>query len=73
MAKMHATEVAQKVIDHAVQLHGGLGVTKGMMVEKLYQDIRPLRIYEGTSEVQSLVIARQVIRDFALNEEGEAS
>ncbi|HET9018952.1 MAG TPA: acyl-CoA dehydrogenase family protein [Acetobacteraceae bacterium] len=60
MAKLHATEAAQRVIDDAVQMFGGLGVTSGMTVESLYREIRALRIYEGASEVQKLVIARQV-------------
>lgn len=59
MAKLHATETAQQVIDAAVQLHGGRGVTKGCIVEALYRDIRALRIYEGASEVQQVIIARQ--------------
>ena len=59
MAKLFATETAQRVIDEAVQLHGGLGVKKGVKVEELYRDIRALRIYEGASEVQQLIIARQ--------------
>lgn len=57
MAKLHATEAAQRVIDSAVQLFGGLGVVHGMPVENLYREIRALRIYEGTSEIQKLVIA----------------
>lgn len=61
MAKWFATEAAQRVIDGAVQLHGGRGVESGQMVERLYRDIRSLRIYEGTSEVQQLVIAGQVM------------
>ncbi|MCC7410861.1 MAG: acyl-CoA dehydrogenase family protein [Gammaproteobacteria bacterium] len=61
MAKLYATEAAQRVIDAAVQLHGGLGVTRGVKVEELYREIRALRIYEGASEVQKLVIARQVL------------
>jgi acyl-CoA dehydrogenase len=61
MAKLHATEAAQRVIDSAVQLFGGLGVTSGSVVERLYRDIRPLRIYEGTSEIQKLIIANQII------------
>ncbi len=61
MAKLFATETAQKVIDEAVQLHGGLGVKKGVKVEELYRDIRALRIYEGASEVQQLIIARQTL------------
>jgi acyl-CoA dehydrogenase len=55
MAKMYATEAAQKIIDRAVQLHGGLGVTTSV-VEQLYREIRPLRIYEGTTEIQKLII-----------------
>ncbi|MEA3032162.1 MAG: acyl-CoA dehydrogenase, partial [Sphingomonadales bacterium] len=58
LAKLHATEAAQSVIDKAVQMFGGLGVTKGVPVERLYREIRALRIYEGASEVQKLVIAR---------------
>ena len=61
MAKMYATEAAQRVIDSAVQLWGGLGVVSGVPVERLYREIRALRIYEGTTEIQKLVIARQVI------------
>jgi len=61
MAKLAATEAAQRVIDSAVQLHGGLGVTSGVKVEQLYRDIRALRIYEGASEVQKLVIARELL------------
>ena len=59
MAKLYATEEAQKIIDQAVQLHGGLGVKVGSKVEELYREIRALRIYEGASEVQKLIIARQ--------------
>lgn len=61
MAKLHATEIAQTVIDKAVQLHGGDGVRSGEVVERLYREIRALRIYEGASEVQKLIIARQVL------------
>jgi acyl-CoA dehydrogenase len=61
MAKMVATEAAQRVIDAAVQLHGGLGVKSGSPVEGLYREIRALRIYEGATEVQKLVIARQLL------------
>jgi len=60
MAKLHATEAAQQVIDAAVQMFGGLGVTLGITVEALYREIRALRIYEGASEVQKLIIARQL-------------
>jgi acyl-CoA dehydrogenase len=62
MAKLAATEGAQQVIDRAVQIFGGLGVRSGEMVERLYREIRPLRIYEGASEVQKLIIAREVFR-----------
>jgi acyl-CoA dehydrogenase len=61
MAKLFATEKAQTVIDKAVQLHGGDGVRRGHIVEKLYREIRALRIYEGASEVQKVVIARQTL------------
>ena len=63
MAKLYATEAAQEVIDAALQLHGGLGVVSGHPVEKLYREIRALRIYEGASEVQKIVIARQHLAD----------
>jgi acyl-CoA dehydrogenase len=61
MAKLFATEQAQQVIDKAVQLHGGDGVRRGHVVERLYREIRALRIYEGASEVQKVIIARQVL------------
>ena len=61
MAKLFATEEAQKVIDSAVQIFGGLGVTRGHIAERLYREIRALRIYEGASEVQKLVIATQLL------------
>jgi acyl-CoA dehydrogenase len=61
MAKLHATETAQDVIDRAVQLHGGDGVRRGHVVESLYREIRALRIYEGASDVQKIVIARQML------------
>ena len=60
MAKLYATERAQHVIDKAVQLHGGDGVRRGHIVERLYREIRALRIYEGASEVQKVIIARQL-------------
>jgi acyl-CoA dehydrogenase len=63
MAKLYATESAQRVIDDAVQLFGGRGVVVGEPVERLYREIRALRIYEGTSEIQRLVIAGQVIKE----------
>jgi acyl-CoA dehydrogenase len=65
MAKMTATETAQQVIDRAVQLFGGRGVARGEIVERLYRDIRALRIYEGATEVQKLIIGRELIRDAA--------
>jgi acyl-CoA dehydrogenase len=61
MAKLFATESAQKIIDKAVQLHGGDGVRRGHIVEKLYREIRALRIYEGASDVQKIIIARQTL------------
>lgn len=64
MAKMHATEGAQRVIDHAVQLLGGRGVVAGHPVERLYREIRALRIYEGATEVQKLIIAGQVLDEY---------
>lgn len=61
MAKLYATEAAQQVIDRAVQLHGGDGVRSGVTVERLYREIRALRIYEGASDVQRVIIARQAV------------
>ena len=71
MAKLHATESAQKVIDEAVQILGGQGVVAGSVTEQLYREIRALRIYEGTSEIQKLIIANQVLKGSA--GEGSAS
>lgn len=68
MAKMYATEAAQRIIDRAVQLHGGAGVMEGTEVERLYREIRPLRIYEGTTEIQKLIIAKGLL-DRAVAEE----
>jgi acyl-CoA dehydrogenase len=65
MAKMVATEGAQQVIDAAVQLWGGMGVVSEVPVERLYREIRALRIYEGATEVQQLIIARELLRDVA--------
>jgi acyl-CoA dehydrogenase len=62
MAKLTATESAQRVIDAAVQLHGGLGVRSGTIVERLYREIRALRIYEGATEVQRLIVGRDLIQ-----------
>lgn len=61
MAKLYATEAAQRVIDTALQLHGGDGVRKGVAVESLYREIRALRIYEGATDVQKVVIARSIL------------
>jgi acyl-CoA dehydrogenase len=63
MAKMFATEAAQTVIDKAVQIFGGMGVKKGSKVEELYREIRALRIYEGATEVQKVVIAREMLKN----------
>jgi acyl-CoA dehydrogenase len=68
MAKMTATETAQKVIDAAVQMFGGQGVVSEEPVERLYREIRPLRIYEGATEVQQLIIARGIIKRFQESE-----
>ena len=62
MAKMTATENAQQIIDMAVQMHGGMGVKKGCIVESLYREIRALRIYEGATEVQQLIIGRDLLK-----------
>jgi acyl-CoA dehydrogenase len=62
MAKMFATETAQQVVDAAVQLFGGLGVASGHAVERLYREVRALRIYEGATEVQKLIIARELLK-----------
>ena len=63
MAKLAATEMAQRVVDRALQLHGGQGVMRGATVERLYREVRSLRIYEGTSEIQKLVIAREILKE----------
>ncbi|MGH9867996.1 MAG: acyl-CoA dehydrogenase family protein, partial [Candidatus Polarisedimenticolia bacterium] len=63
MAKLHATESAQRIVDEAVQIHGGLGVTRGHVVERLYREVRALRVYEGTSEIQRLIIARSLLKE----------
>jgi acyl-CoA dehydrogenase len=62
-AKLFATEAASRIIDSAVQIHGGSGLVRGGVVERLYRDIRALRIYEGTSEIQKLVIAGQLLKE----------
>ncbi|MDP2663033.1 MAG: acyl-CoA dehydrogenase family protein [Dehalococcoidia bacterium] len=63
MAKYYATEMAQRAVDQSQQIHGGLGVTVGSVVERLYREVRGLRLYEGTSEIQQIVIAGQLIKD----------
>jgi acyl-CoA dehydrogenase len=62
-AKLYATEAACRIIDSAVQIHGGSGLVRGSVVERLYRDVRALRIYEGTSEIQKLIIASQLLKD----------
>jgi acyl-CoA dehydrogenase len=62
-AKLAATEMAQRVVDRAVQLHGGHGVLRGTTVERLYREVRSLRIYEGTTEIQKLLIGRQILKE----------
>ena len=63
MAKLHASEMANRVTAQAVQIHGGYGVTKDYLVERLYRDARVFTIYEGTSQIQKNVIAREVLND----------
>jgi acyl-CoA dehydrogenase len=65
MAKAYATEAAQHIIDDAVQIHGGIGTLASSPVDRLYRSVRALRIYEGTTDVQHLVIARQLLKDAA--------
>lgn len=65
MAKLYATEAAFRVVDQAVQLHGGVGVSRGSVPERLYREIRALRIYEGTSEIQKMVIAHHLLAEAA--------
>ena len=62
-AKLFATEAASRIIDQSLQIHGGTGLVRGSVVERLYRDIRALRIYEGTSEIQKLIIASQLLKD----------
>ena len=62
-AKLFATEAAGRIIDSAVQIHGGAGLISGTVVERLYRDVRALRIYEGTSEIQQLIIAGQLLKE----------
>jgi len=65
MAKLFATEAAQRIVDQALQIHGGMGVVVGSTVEQLYRDVRALRIYEGTSEIQKVIIARSLLKQGA--------
>jgi acyl-CoA dehydrogenase len=65
MAKLYATEAAWSIIDQALQIHGGIGVIKGMATERLYREIRPLRIYEGTTEIQKLIISRFLLKQIS--------
>ncbi len=62
MAKLYATEAAQRIVDQALQIHGGIGLVTGHIMERLYRDVRALRIYEGTSEIQKLIIARALLQ-----------
>jgi alkylation response protein AidB-like acyl-CoA dehydrogenase len=62
MAKLYATEAAQRIVDQALQIHGGSGLVAGSIMERLYRDVRALRIYEGTSEIQQLIIARELLK-----------
>jgi acyl-CoA dehydrogenase len=62
MAKLFATEAAQRIVDQSLQIHGGRGVVVGNVIERLYRDVRALRIYEGTSEIQRLIIAKHLSR-----------
>jgi acyl-CoA dehydrogenase len=62
-AKYYATEAAQRIVDEAVQIHGGSGLVRGSAVERLYRDVRALRIYEGTTEIQKLIIARELLKE----------
>ena len=62
-AKLYATEAAGRIVDEAVQIHGGAGLVRGHPVERLYRDVRALRIYEGTSEIQKLIIAREMLKE----------
>jgi len=71
LAKLHATEAAFRIVDRAVQMHGGRGVIAGSTVERLFREVRALRIYEGTSEIQRLILARELLQG-ALAEEAAA-
>ena len=62
MAKLYSPEAAQRIVDQALQIHGGAGLLAGHIMERLYRDVRALRIYEGTSEIQKLVVARELLK-----------
>jgi acyl-CoA dehydrogenase len=62
IAKLFATEAAQRIVDQSLQIHGANGVVAGSIMERLYRDVRALRIYEGTSEIQRLIIAKHLLR-----------
>lgn len=72
MAKLFASEMCGRVVDEAVQIHGGNGVRRGVRVERLYRQARALRIYEGASEIQRIVIARSVMGEASGAEAGSA-
>ncbi len=63
MAKLFASEMAERVASDAIQIHGGYGYVAGFPVERIYRDVRVCQIYEGTSDIQRLVIAREIARD----------
>ncbi len=65
MAKYYATEAAFRAVDQGLQIHGGVGVLRGAVVERLYREIRALRIYEGTTEIQKLIVANSFLKDRA--------
>ena len=70
LAKLYATEAAQRAADRAVQISGGLGVTRGQKAEELYREVRALRVYEGASEIQRVVIARAERDRFLAEQQG---
>lgn len=69
MAKMYATEAAQRIVDQALQIHGGSGLIAGSIMERLYRDVRALRIYEGTTEIQKIIIARELLAKSKVDQE----
>ena len=70
LAKLQATEAASRIVDRAVQIHGGQGVVVGSIVERIYREVRALRIYEGTSEIQRLIVARELLQGSLADEPG---